>query len=254
MASVTIENLNKTYMTDAGTPLPVLRNLSMDIREHEFVCILGPSGCGKSTTLDILAGLTDKDSGEIRVGQGRDTQHVVTGYIFQRPRLLNWRTVADNLRLVLRSRGVPEEQWARRVDTYLDLVGLTDFADAYPLTLSGGMQQRVGIARALVIEPDLLLMDEPFSSLDELTARHLRVELVRLWREVRRTIMFVTHNALEAAFLADRIYVVGDRPASVVGSVEVSVPRPREPDDPEVIATQREVLAMLEETATTGVE
>lgn len=248
MASVTIKNLNKTYTTEEGAPLPVLRDLCMDVEEHQFVCILGPSGCGKSTTLDILAGLTDKDSGEIQIDGSTDSDHVVTGYIFQRPRLLNWRTVSDNLRLVLRSRGVPEDQWEQRIETYLGLVGLADFSDAYPLTLSGGMQQRVGIARALVIEPDLLLMDEPFSSLDELTARHLRVELVRLWREVRRTIMFVTHNALEAAFLADRIFIVGDRPASVVGSVDVAVPRPRDPEDPGVIAVQRQVMDILEAT------
>lgn len=249
MASVSIRGLNKTYTTAEGRPLKVLQDLSLEVGEHEFVCVLGPSGSGKSTTLDILAGLTEEDSGEILVGGSLGTKGIVTGYIFQRPRLLNWRTVADNLKFAMRARGVPESEWESRVEEYLSLVGLEDFATAFPLTLSGGMQQRVGIARALVIEPDLLLMDEPFSSLDELTARHLRVELVRLWQEIRRTIIFVTHNAYEAAFLADRIYVVGDRPASVVGSIRVEIDRPRQADDPRVIQVQREVLDVLERSA-----
>ena len=253
MARVSIRGLGKTYVKEDGTPLPVLQGMSLEVGEGEFVCILGPSGCGKSTTLDILAGLTTKDTGAVEV-TGASSDEVTTAYVFQRPRLLNWRTVAQNLEFALRARGVPEREWPPRIQAQLSLVGLADFADAFPLTLSGGMQQRTAIARALVISPDLLLMDEPFSSLDELTARHLRTELLRIWDELGQTIIFVTHNALEAAYLADRIYVVGPRPASVIGELSVDVPRPRRPDDPRLVEIQRHIIQTLETAAVTEEE
>lgn len=253
MAQVRITGLGKTYVKDDGTPLPVLHEMSLHVAEGEFVCILGPSGCGKSTTLDILAGLTTKDVGEVVI-DGASGDEVTTGYVFQRPRLLNWRSVRQNLEFALQSRGVPQREWGQRVQQQLSLVGLADFADAFPLTLSGGMQQRTAIARALVIEPDLLLMDEPFSSLDELTARHLRTELLRIWDRLGQTIIFVTHNALEAAYLADRIYLVGPRPASVVGELSVDVPRPREPDDPRLVEIQRHIIKTLEDAAVSSTE
>ena len=257
MTRVSIRGLGKTYVKEDGTPLPVLQGMSLEIGEGEFVCILGPSGCGKSTTLDILAGLTTKDTGEVQVtgaSGGASSGEVTTGYVFQRPRLLDWRTVAQNLEFALRARGVPEREWPRRIHEQLSLVGLADFADAFPLTLSGGMQQRTAIARALVVKPDLLLMDEPFSSLDELTARHLRTELLRIWEDLGQTIIFVTHNALEAAYLADRIYVVGPRPASVIGELSVDVPRPRRPDDPRLVEIQRHIIETLEAAAVTEEE
>lgn len=249
MARVSIRGLCKTYVKANGEPLPVLDHLSLQVDEGEFVCILGPSGCGKSTTLDVLAGLTENDAGEVVVDGASSHDSLVTGYVFQRPRLLSWRTVRQNLEFVLQAQGVPRSQWQDRVDQYLTLVGLTDFADAFPLTLSGGMQQRTAIARALAVHPDLLLMDEPFSNLDELTARHLRSELTRIWHESGHTIMFVTHNALEAAFLADRVYVVGDRPASVVGEITVGVERPRRPDDARLVEVQRQIIETLEGAA-----
>ena len=245
MARVSIRGLNKTYTTEEGNPLPVLRDMALEADEGEFVCILGPSGCGKSTTLDILAGLTSKDSGSVVV-DGAEGRQVASGYVFQRPRLLNWRRVRENLEFALQAHDVPKNEWADRIQEKLSLVGLEDFAGAFPLTLSGGMQQRTAIARALVIEPDLLLMDEPFSSLDELTARHLRTELLRIWSELHRTILFVTHNALEAAYLADRIYIVGPRPAAVVGELTVEVGRPRRPDDPRLIEVQHHIIDTLD--------
>ena len=253
MAHVRISGLGKTYVRDDGSPLPVLHDMSLEVAEGEFVCILGPSGCGKSTTLDILAGLTTKDVGEVHV-DGASGSQVVSGYVFQRPRLLDWRTVGQNLEFALQAGGVPRREWASRISQQLSLVNLSDFVDAFPLTLSGGMQQRTAIARALVIRPDLLLMDEPFSSLDELTARHLRTELLRIWQELRQTIIFVTHNAHEAAYLADRVYVVGPRPASVIGELRIEVPRPREPDDPRLLDIQRRIIATLEASAVSGAE
>jgi NitT/TauT family transport system ATP-binding protein len=248
MPHIEIRDLHKTYIKRDGTPLPVLRNLSLDVKDGEFVCLLGPSGCGKSTTLDILAGLTRKDAGEVLVNGTADTNAAVFGYVFQRPRLLNWRTVRQNLAFALSAHRIPRSEWEERISRYLTMAGLEDFADAFPLTLSGGMQQRVALVRALVIEPDVLLMDEPFSSLDELTARRLRAELLTLWRRTEKTVLFVTHNALEAAFLSDRIYIVSNRPASLVDTVAVEVPRPRKQDDPRLIEVQKRVISVLEES------
>lgn len=229
MASIDISALSKSFPRTGDTPLAVLDNINIAVGDGQFACLLGPSGCGKSTTLDVLAGLTPGDTGTIRINGAPDDGSFTFGYVFQRPRLLNWRGVRGNLEFALRSRAVPREQWNSRIERYLALVGLGDFAEVFPLALSGGMQQRVALARAMVIEPDVLLMDEPFSSLDELTARRLRVELLDIVAEQEMTVLFVTHNALEAAFLADRIYVVSKRPATVLTDIEVGLARPREP-------------------------
>jgi ABC-type nitrate/sulfonate/bicarbonate transport system ATPase subunit len=245
MATIELDQLCKSYPTTSGT-LRVLDEFSLTVADGEFVCLLGPSGCGKSTTLDVLAGLTRPEAGTVSVGGTSGWDGLSCGYVFQRPRLLNWRTVRQNLEFALAGKGVPRGEWQEKSTAYLRLVGLDDFADAYPLSLSGGMQQRVSLARALVIEPDVLLMDEPFSSLDELTARRLRVELLDIVSAQRTTVLFVTHNALEAAFLADRICVVSQRPARVVSEFEVPVSRPRSPEDPALVAIQSEVLAKLD--------
>jgi NitT/TauT family transport system ATP-binding protein len=246
MPSISVRGLHKSFPRRDGSPLQVLHDFSFEVDDAEFVCLLGPSGCGKSTTLDILSGLTTRDHGEVLVDGESGKHDAVFGYVFQSPRLLNWRTVRANLEFALSARQLPKKQWNGRIDQYLSLVGLADFADVFPLALSGGMQQRTAIARALVIEPDVLLMDEPFSSLDELTARRLRRELTDIWQASRRTIVFVTHNALEAAFLADRVYVTSPRPASLIGSLEVEVPRPRRPDDPRLIDVQHDIIRLLE--------
>lgn len=245
MARVEIQELSKTFRRRDGSLLPVLDRVSLTADDGQFVCILGPSGSGKSTTLHILAQLVAPDSGTIRVDGDVDYRRVTYGYVFQRPRLLNWRTVRQNLYFALSASSTPRDLWQRRAEHYLQLVGLDQFADEYPLQLSGGMQQRVAIARALVIEPDVLLMDEPFSSLDELTARHMRVELLKIWQQERRTIFFVTHNALEAAYLSDRVYVVSARPATVIQEVAVDLPRPRDIDDLALIPIQRGILSAL---------
>ncbi|MGH3343192.1 MAG: ABC transporter ATP-binding protein [Carbonactinosporaceae bacterium] len=249
MTRIDIQRLNKSHVRRGGGLLPVLEDLTLDVADGEFVCLVGPSGCGKSTTLDILAGLTQPDSGDVLVDGQPGTKGALFGYVFQHPRLLNWRTVTQNIEFGLAAQGVPKQEWQTRIHRYLEMVRLTDFADAYPLTLSGGMQQRTAIARALAIDPDVLLMDEPFSSLDELTARRLRVELIAIWEQAKKTVVFVTHNALEAAYLADRIYVVSARPARLVATLPVQVPRPRRPDDPELIRLQQQVVQVLEETA-----
>jgi len=164
---------------------------------------------------------------------------------FQQPRLLNWKTVRENVIFALAACKLSHREGQARIGHYLRLVGLEDFADEYPLQLSGGMRQRVALARALVIEPDVLLMDEPFSGLDELTARTMRVELLGIWQRERRTILFVTHNPLEAAYLADRIYLLSSRPASVIREVTVNLPRPRDIDDPALIPIQESIVKTL---------
>ncbi len=245
MARLVISGLTKSFRRRDGSRLPVLDHLNFDVGDGQFVCLLGPSGSGKSTTLHILAGLVEADSGKITANGGADYRQVTYGYVFQRPRLLNWKTVRENLYFVLHRRRISPHEWRAHVDHYLRLVGLDQFTEEYPLQLSGGMQQRAGIARALVIEPDVLLMDEPFSSLDELTARNMRVELLRIWNEARRTVIFVTHNALEAAYLADRVYLVSARPARVISEVTVDIDRPRNIGDPALIPIQQRILKTL---------
>ena len=226
--------------------LDVLDDVSFTVPPRGFACLVGPSGCGKSTVLNLLAGLIEPDAGTIRInGQPLDRRQHRIGYVFQRPRLLNWRTVRQNVEFALRADGVPADEWRLRVHDVLVLVGLEQFADEFPLRLSGGMQQRVAIARALAIAPDVLLMDEPFSHLDELTARAQRRELLRFRDKIEATVVFVTHNALEAAYLGDRIHVLSPRPTRVAAEIPVEAPRTREIDDPYVIETQRAVLHAL---------
>lgn len=246
MATIELNQITKTFPVQTGNGrLKVLDDFTLTVHDGEFLCLLGPSGCGKSTSLDILAGLTAPDSGNVTVGGSSDWSGLSCGYVFQRPQLLNWRTVRQNLEFALAGKRVPRSQWKQRTDRYLNLVGLGEFADAYPLSLSGGMQQRVALARGLVIEPDVLLMDEPFSSLDELTARRLRVELLDIAAAQKTTVLFVTHNALEAAFLADRISVVSPRPAQVVEEFHVPIGRPRKPEDVALVEVQLRVLRLL---------
>jgi NitT/TauT family transport system ATP-binding protein len=244
--TIEVRGLRKTFPGAGDQRLRVLDDLNLSIDGGEFVCVVGPSGCGKSTILHTIAGTVTEDAGEILI-DGRDHLLARTGYVFQEPRLLNWRTASENIAFAARAAGLDESETRIRVRRYLELVGLTEFANAYPLTLSGGMQQRVAIARALVIRPQVLLMDEPFSSLDELTARRMRTELLRLWNEERHTVVFVTHNALEAVYLADRIYVLSARPAKILREVVVDVGRPRDFEDPLVLKLQREVIATLTE-------
>ncbi len=245
MGQLRIQGLTKTFRRRDGGVLPVLENMTMEVGEGEFVCLLGPSGSGKSTTLNILAGLVDPDRGTVVADGEPEDGRARFGYVFQQPRLLNWKTAWGNLEFALSAYRLSGGEVRLRTDRYLRLVGLEDFADEYPLQLSGGMRQRLAIARALVIEPAVLLMDEPFSGLDELTARNMRVELLRIWHRERRTILFVTHNPLEAAYLADRVYVVSARPARVVSEVQVTIPRPRDIDDPGLIPIQKRILGSL---------
>jgi ABC-type nitrate/sulfonate/bicarbonate transport system ATPase subunit len=236
-------HLNKSFMQRDGKQLEVLRDVSLMVQRNQFVCLLGPSGCGKSTFLHIVAGLTYPDSGEVSIDQ--TTGRARIGYVFQRPRLLNWRTVYQNLTLAMSAAEIDPKQHNERIKHYLHVTQLQGFEREYPQALSIGMQQRVGLARAFVIDPDILLMDEPFGALDELTAQGMRTELIKLWQDDRRTILFVTHNVMEAIYLADEIHVFSPRPAQLIESFKVEIPRDRSIRDSRVVQLQRDILVCL---------
>lgn len=221
---VSLVNVVKSFGR-GGKVLRVLDGISFDVGE-EFIAILGPSGCGKSTLLKIIAGIEGVDEGEVRA-----SGKVSCGFVFQSPTLLPWLTVLDNVALPLIAKGVNKGEAREKALKYLSLVGLHGFEDFYPHELSGGMKQRVNIARALVIEPTILLMDEPFSQLDPLTAEALRAEILDLWLSgvtTVRSIVMVTHNVEEAVLMADKIIALTPRPAKISKIVEVKMPRPRD--------------------------
>src|SRR5690554_580829 len=242
MADIHVSGLSKAYPLARGGERLALEDVDLRIDSGEFVCLLGPSGCGKTTLLNILAGLDRPDAGSVRVGDP-DTATAVTSYVFQEPRLLPWKSVRANLRFVLdRADGADE-----RIDYWLERVGLAGRGNDYPRQLSIGQRQRVAVARALLIEPDVLFMDEPFSALDELTASRMREELLGLWQELGCTVVFVTHNPMEAAFLADRIAIMSPGPGRIVREYRVSeaLPRPRDADDARLWEVSRNVVSVL---------
>lgn len=207
-----------------------LTNVSIDIKKGEFISLLGPSGCGKTTLLRIIADLIKPTSGEVTVGG--ETPEAARlkrkyGIVFQSPVLYDWRTVKKNVILPMEILKVPKSDREERALQMLELVGLQDFADHYPKQLSGGMQQRVGIARALAIQPEILLMDEPFSALDEFTREKLHEDLLRIWRKTNKTIVFVTHNIAESVFLSDRVCVLSPHPGRLSAIIDIDLPRPR---------------------------
>jgi NitT/TauT family transport system ATP-binding protein len=241
MAVLAVKDLCKTFGAGTARSNRVLDHISFDVRGKTFVSIVGPSGSGKSTLLNIISGVEPHTSGDLQLtsDEGRPAR---LGYVFQDARLLPWRTVRQNM-LYVQDRD--DEETRHRVDKYLDMVGLGKHADFFPGQLSGGMQQRVGIARAFAVEPDLLIMDEPFSHLDAITARELRAQLQDIWARTKKTVVFVTHDVVEAVELSDRIIVLqpGGR---IFEEITVGLPHPRRQSDPAVATLQAEVLARLE--------
>ncbi len=228
---IVVSSLEKTYATRGRTQVHALAGISVEIGAGEFITIVGQSGCGKTTLLKILAGLLQRSAGSVTLrGRPVDEPSRDIGIVFQDPVLLPWRTVFDNVMLPVEVLGLEGKASANRARELLGLVGLAGFEDKYPHELSGGMRQRVAIARALVHDPSLLLMDEPFGALDAMTREFMNLELLRIWKESGKTIVFITHSIPEAAFLADRVIVMSARPGRNKEIVEVKLPRPRDLD------------------------
>lgn len=231
---IKFNNVTKIYKTNRQI-ITAVKDVSFNISEGDFVSLIGPSGCGKSTVIRLLDDIIKPTHGEIYIdGEGIPKRKKIPseqikkmGFIFQQPNLLPWMTVRQNVALPLRVFGLKGEKWESNVDRLLKMVGLTEYSDAYPTEISGGMVQRVGVIRAMVHEPEILLMDEPFGALDEMTREQLNIELLDIWRETKKTIIFITHNVEEAILLSSKVYVMGTNPGRIVSEVDIDLPRPR---------------------------
>lgn len=239
MATVKVENLRKVFHTSQGD-VTALNGVSFEGEGHSFISLVGPSGCGKSTLLNILAGIEEPSSGIAEITQDGGSARL--GYVFQAPRLLPWRTVLDNMLFV---QDEVDDDARKRCRDYLAMVNLDDVESHYPGQLSGGMQQRVGIARAFSIEPHVLLMDEPFSHLDAISGRQLRVELHKLWMLTKKTVVFVTHDVGEAVELSDRVVIFG-KGGQIQEIITIDLPFPRDPADDEVALFKADLLRRFE--------
>ena len=227
---IQIKNVSMVYKGNGGEDITALNDVSLDIRKGEFISLLGPSGCGKTTLLRIIADLLQPTSGDVSIrGQSPKDIRIQKKYgiVFQSPVLYDWRTIRRNICLPMEVMGIPKRERTDRITRMLDLVGLQSFGGKYPFELSGGMQQRVGIARALALDPEFLLMDEPFSALDEFTREKLNEDLLNIWSKTKKTIVFVTHNIPEAVFLSDRVVVLSPHPGRLSAIIDIDLPRPR---------------------------
>jgi NitT/TauT family transport system ATP-binding protein len=250
LAKLEVRDVSKSFRRPDGQLMPVVEAFSLQVANLEFLALLGPSGCGKSTLLRMIDGLMSCDTGSIHLdgeditglpGKGR-------GMVFQTFDLFPWRTALGNVEFGLEVQGVPNPERRERARRYLGLVGLQGFEDSYPHQLSGGMQQRVGIARAFAIQPEVLLMDEPFGALDVQTRDILQDELLQIWEQDQKTVLFVTHGIEEAIYLADRIVVFSPRPARIVREIRVPFGRPRREamkTDPDFLELRRDIWAIL---------
>ncbi len=222
--------------------------LNLEIKESEFAVIVGPSGCGKSTFLYLIAGFEKPTSGKIFLndeviqGPGPDR-----GFVFQEFALYPWKSVLSNIMFGLEIQGIPKGEARKKAMHYVRMIGLEGFEEKYSHELSGGMKQRVGIARALAYDPEVLLMDEPFGALDAQTKKIMQGELLRIWRETKKTVVYVTHSVIEATYLADRVFVLTSRPSKVKGIIDIDVPRPRDYTSDEFLDARKQVLNLLEE-------
>ena len=248
MSQIIVNNAQKVFKTPSGDVI-ALKDINLHIEKGEFVCLLGPSGCGKSTLLNAVAGFQPPSAGEITV----DGKKILTpgpdrGMVFQEYALFPWMTVAQNIAFGMEVQHKSKGEIAAKVDQLLDTLKLKDFRDRFPKDLSGGMRQRVAIARVLAMDSPIMLMDEPFGALDALTRRNLQDELLRIWKEFGKTILFVTHSIEESIYLADRIVVITYRPGTIKRDQRVTMPRPRDTSAPEFNELKRELgLLVMEE-------
>ncbi|HEX5199074.1 MAG TPA: ABC transporter ATP-binding protein [Actinoplanes sp.] len=224
---IRLDALSMVYPTKSGGTVQALDDVSLSVRAGEFISIVGPSGCGKSTLLRIIMGLSRQTSGQVTFGPSDDTHRNQLGMVFQQPLLLPWRTVRKNLLTSPDLHRARDAATHAKAEELLVMLGLEEFGDRYPNELSGGMQQRVGIGRALMHDPRILLMDEPFGALDAMTRDQMGLDLLKIWDQDRKTVLFVTHSIPEAVLLADRVVVMTPRPGRLADVVEVALPRPR---------------------------
>jgi NitT/TauT family transport system ATP-binding protein len=248
-----LKNLFKELPRKDGAPFEIFRDINLSLRDGEFVSIVGPSGCGKTTMLRVINGLMPHSQGEILIDgkSAKDLeQKLVMGFVFQGASLLPWRTSLKNVLLGLEGSGKSSSETEQIARKYLDLVGLTGFESHYPHELSGGMQQRVNLARALAVNPRILLMDEPFAALDAQTRNFMQLELLRIWRETKKTVIFVTHMIAEAVLLSDRIIVFSHRPGTIRSEFKVPLERPRHMEmrsDPRFLELENIIWKQIEE-------
>jgi NitT/TauT family transport system ATP-binding protein len=248
-----LKNVSKEY-GQTEQSIPAIQDVSFALNRGEFACVVGPSGCGKSTLLKMAAGLDRPTSGEIRFcGEPVTGPHPKISMVFQSFALFPWRTVVGNVGYGLEARGVPKAERTDSIQKYLDMVGLAGYGHLYPKQLSGGMKQRVGIARALAVDPDVILMDEAFSAIDEFTAETLREEVADIHAETEKTFVLVTHNLVEAVELADKIIVLSSRPARVKKILDVDLERPRDRTHSEFVHTHKSIFALLKEELETTI-
>ncbi|CAM3566651.1 ABC transporter ATP-binding protein [Bordetella sputigena] len=251
MSHVVFENIGKTfYDTRRNTELLTLQDVSLSVGRHELLCLLGPSGCGKSTLLNMLAGFEHPTSGRVTVeGKPVTRPGADRGMVFQQATLMPWLPVWDNVAFPYRLRGKSKDERRRLAQPYIDLVGLTGFEDHYPSELSGGMSQRVGIARALLLNPGVILMDEPFAALDAQTKADIQEELVSIWQKSQSTIVFVTHSVEEALILGTQVAVMTHRPGRIRELIPIDLPRPRDTTSAMFNEIKRHVLSLIREEA-----
>ena len=225
---VRVEDVSKIFSTFSGDSITALQDISFDIASGEFISIVGPSGCGKSTLLRIISGLLKPSTGDVTVG-GKPVREPVkgVGFVFQKPILFDWHKVLANVLVPVELAGLKKKDFIDTAHDLIKLVQLEGFEDKFPGELSGGMQQRVCIARALILDPDVLIMDEPFGALDALTRDQLNLELLKIWHERKKTVIFVTHNIPEAILLGDRVIVFSERPGTIKAVIPINLPRPR---------------------------
>jgi NitT/TauT family transport system ATP-binding protein len=248
-----LKNVYKEYGQAEGS-MPAIQDVSFALNRGEFACVVGPSGCGKSTLLKMAAGLDTPTSGEIRFcGEPVTGPHPKISMVFQSFALFPWRTVTGNVEYGLEAQRVPKAERMNSVEKYLEMVGLAGYGHLYPKQLSGGMKQRVGIARALAVDPDVILMDEAFSAIDEFTAEALREEVADIHAETEKTFVLVTHNLVEAVELADKIIVLSSRPARVKKILDVDLERPRDKTHAKFIHAHKSIFALLKEELETTI-